>query len=103
MSRTVKSLAGCLLALALPLTAPRAEEPNPNVRFGLPSPARAEPSHREDYHIERPQYTLSYNAETRRPNWVSWRLRQADVGHAERGPFEPDPLLPRGFAKVTSH
>jgi endonuclease G len=73
------------------------------VRFGLPSPAKADPKQREDYLIERPQYTLSYNAETRRPNWVSWRLHKADIGKAERGPFEPDPLLPRGFTKVTSH
>jgi endonuclease G len=82
---------------------PNAEEPSPNVRFGLPSPAKADPKQRDDYLIERPQYTLSYNATTRRPNWVSWRLRKADIGKAERGPFEPDPLLPKGFAKVTSH
>ena len=26
-----------------------------------------------------------------------------DIGKAARGPFSPDPLLPSGFAKVTSH
>jgi endonuclease G len=91
-------LAGC--------TAPRTQEPNRevnrNVRFGMPSPAKADPEEREDYLIERPQYVLSYNAGTRTPNWVSWCLRRGDIGKAERGPFEPDPLLPRGFAHVTS-
>src|SRR5262249_44490279 len=37
------------------------------------------------------------------PNWVSWRLLKSDLGHASRGPFQPDPLLPEGFARVTSH
>jgi endonuclease G len=53
--------------------------------------------------IELPQYVLSYNATTRRPNSVSWQLLKADISHAARGPIESDPLLPRGFAKETSH
>src|SRR5262245_41667292 len=32
-----------------------------------------------------------------------WELRKEDIGKAARGPFSPDPLLPSGFAKVTSH
>jgi endonuclease G len=105
MASLAKLLRGALLAL-LPAIAPltaQEQEPSPNVRFGLPSPAKADPQQREDYLIERPQYALSYNAETRRPNWVSWRLRQEDLGKANRGPFEPDPLLPKGFAKVSTH
>jgi endonuclease G len=46
---------------------------------------------------------LSYNAETQTPNWVCWRLRAADIGDVPRQPFEPDPDLPRGFARVTAH
>jgi endonuclease G len=107
MRAVTPRLTFCLLALLTSVTscssADSSAEPGPNVRFGLPSPAKADPKQREDYLIERPQYTLSYNASTRRPNWVCWRLRQQDVGKAERGPFEPDPLLPKGFAKVTSH
>jgi endonuclease G len=58
---------------------------------------------REAYLSERPQYVLSYNAKTRAPNWVSWRLRMQDIGTAARGPFAPDPLLPQGvIARVTS-
>jgi endonuclease G len=87
----------------LSVTPLAAREPSANVRFGMPSPATADPRQREDYLIERPQYTLSYNAKTRTPNWVSWRLHETDLGKAVRGPFEPDPLLPKGFARVTSH
>ena len=60
----------CLLAwLALSLAAPlAAAEPNRNVRFGMPSPAVADPQHRGDYLIERSQFVLSYNAKTRTPN-----------------------------------
>jgi endonuclease G len=105
MITPTKFLGRPLLALLLaagPLTA-QEPAPNPNVRFGLPSPAKADPQQREDYLIERPQYTLSYNAETRRPNWVCWRLRKEDIGKANRGPFEPDPRLPKSFAKVATH
>jgi endonuclease G len=76
------------------------EDPRANVRFGMPTFAKAD---RDDYLIERPQYVLSYNAHKRTPNWVSWRLVKSDIGSAARAPFEPDPLLPKGFAKVTSH
>jgi endonuclease G len=43
------------------------------------------------------------NAEKRIPNWVCWELRKADIGPIPRAPFTPDPDLPRGMAKVTSH
>jgi endonuclease G len=97
----------CLLSIVaflslLPLLTAQ-ESANRNVRFGLPSPAKASPAHREDYLIERPQYSLSYNAKTRTPNWVSWCLAKHDIGKSKRGAFEPDPLLPSGFAKVSTH
>src|SRR4051812_14805821 len=96
-------LAAWALLLALPLVAQearQAREPNRNVRFGLPAAAATD---REAYLIERPQYVLSYNAKTRTPNWVCWRLTREDIGKARRGPFAPDPALPRNIAKVTSH
>ena len=71
--------------------------------FGLPTSAKTDSAQREDYLIERPQYVLSYNAKLHRPNWVSWSLRQDDIGQSKRGSFEPDPLLPRSFGKVISH
>jgi DNA/RNA endonuclease G (NUC1) len=93
-----------LLTLALlPAAAPPiAEQPDPNAPFGLPSPAKADPSRREDDLSARPQYVLSYNARKRTPNWVCWKLKQADIGPAPRGRFVADPDLPAGMAKVTS-
>jgi endonuclease G len=88
--------------LAAPLLAEPAGAPDPNVRFDLPAPAKADPGDREAYLIERPQYRLSYNAKLRRPNWVSWLLRGQDLGHAQRGAFQPDTLLPRNFPHVPS-
>jgi endonuclease G len=103
MATLLKHRSGPVLALLFAITPLAAREPSANVRFGMPSPAQADPGQREDYLIERPQYTLSYNAKTRTPNWVCWCLRETDLGKAVRGPFEPDPLLPKGFARVTSH
>ena len=98
----VKRFAPPLLALLLAVWPLAAQEPNRNARFGLPSPAKADPRQREDYLIARPQFVLSYNNRTRTANWVCWHLRKGDIGKADRGPFEPDPLLPKGFTKVTS-
>jgi hypothetical protein len=92
------------LTLLLSLAMARAQEANPNIRFGMPAPAEPDPESREAFLIVRQQYVLSYNAKTRTPNWVSWRLRNEDIGNAPRLPFEPDPALPpRIIAKVTSH
>jgi endonuclease G len=100
----LKCLLPALLALLLAASPPAAQQPagNPNVRFGMPAPAKANPESREAYLINRPQYVLSYNAKTRTPNWVCWRLRKEDIGKAARAPFQPDPALPKGFAKVAS-
>jgi endonuclease G len=89
-----------VLLLALPSRAQQPPAPNLNVHFGLP--AKADQKDRDAYLIERPQYVLSYNAGTRTPNWVCWRLRKEDIGKAKRGPFSADPLLPANIAKVTS-
>jgi endonuclease G len=104
-------LASALLTLPSPPTAGEegkvrgavAPRHNRNIHLGMPTPARPDPEQREGYLLARPQYVLSYNARTCGPNWVSWRLVRSDIGKAERGPFEPDPLLPRSFAHVTSH
>jgi endonuclease G len=105
MLARLKCLLPALLALLLATSPPAAQQPaaNPNIRFGMPADAKTDPESREAYLIERPQYVLSYNAKTRTPNWVSWRLRKEDIGNAARGPFAPDPLLPKGvIARVTS-
>jgi endonuclease G len=92
-----------LLALLLTWAPLAAEEPSRHAGLGLPSPAKTDPKQRDDFLISRPQYLLSYNAEKRTPNWVCWQLKKDDLGKAARAPFEPDPDLPRGMQKVTSH
>jgi hypothetical protein len=62
-----------LLALLIAFVPLAAQEPNPNVRFGLPSAAKPEAGQREDYLIERPQYVLSYNATSPIPGAVRHR------------------------------
>jgi endonuclease G len=104
MLARLKCLLPALLALLLTTAPPAAQQPaeNPNIRFGMPAPAKADPKSREAYLIERPQYVLSYNARTLTPNWVAWRLRKEDIGQAARAPFQPDPGLPRNFPHVVS-
>src|ERR1700674_5420369 len=70
---TLVKLSRLVLLILLAVTPLAATaEPSPNVRFGLPSPAKADSKDREDYLLERPQYSLSYNAKTHTPNWVCW-------------------------------
>ncbi len=48
----------------------------------------------DNYLIERPQYTLSYNHSKGESNWVAWHIDRQDLGGADRGKFRPDPDLP---------
>ncbi|MCI0702263.1 MAG: DNA/RNA non-specific endonuclease [Planctomycetia bacterium] len=75
---------------------------NRNVRFGMPAEAKTDPANRTAYLIERPQYVLSYNDDTKNPNWVCWNLTKSDIGKTKRRErFEPDPDLPREFIRIT--
>uniref|UniRef100_UPI0020C4BFFA DNA/RNA non-specific endonuclease n=1 Tax=Oscillatoria sp. HE19RPO TaxID=2954806 RepID=UPI0020C4BFFA len=62
-------------------------------------------SHANNYLIERPQYSLSYNESNKGPNWVSWQLNRSWLGNLSapsRGvrpvtdpyPWQSDRLLP---------
>jgi endonuclease G len=88
-------------------TTPSAQPPgttleNRNIRFGMPAEAKADPSQKDAYLIDRPHYVLSYNDSTHSPNWVSWSLNKSDIGHTKRSPaFETDPDLPKGFYHVS--
>jgi endonuclease G len=93
-------VAGCAPLPSLPVAKREADR---NILFGMPAPAKEDPAEREAYLFKRPQYTLSYNAKRLTPNWVCWQLRKDNIGHAQRGPFESDPDLPKGFPEVTTH
>lgn len=80
-------------------------EPNPQfdeghaenspLYFGNPSDAQALIDEEENYLMEKPQFTLSYNNHTLNPNWVAWHLGLEDLGNADRSDtFRPDPELP---------
>jgi DNA/RNA endonuclease G (NUC1) len=82
-----------------------------------------------NYLIERPQYSLSYNSQTKTPNWVSWQLnstwhksstngglnrpslpeKPSEIGEPQynvyknRYPFEVDYALPIGRSAVTDY
>ena len=73
---------------------------NRNVRFGMPAEAKADPTSRDAYLMDRPQYVLSYNDTTKNPNWVCWNLTATDIGKTERGAFAEDPDLPGEFNRV---
>ncbi len=74
---------------------------NSPLYFGNPSGAAASIENAENYLMEKPQYTLSYNSTTLNPNWVAWHLCQADLGNADRSDtFRPDPNLPENWYAV---
>ena len=55
----------------------------------------------QNYLMEKPQFTISYNNETLNPNWVAWHLSPADLGEADRSDsFRPDTELPQGWYAV---
>ena len=56
-----------------------------HLKLGNPTFARpGENTHRENYLIEKPQFSLSYNDATKTPNWVSWQLDKSWLGNAPR-------------------
>ncbi len=105
MTQTLRLLVplAALAAALAPLSAEPTRQVSPHAPYGLPASRTRPAAEDEDYRIQRPQYVLSYNGDKLRPNWVAWRLEADDLGKSSRGPFEPDPLLPRDIAKVTTH
>ena len=62
-----------------------------NLLLGNPTNAAKDS---DNYLVERPQYTLSYNRSKGEANWVAWHIDRQDLGGADRGKFRPDPALP---------
>lgn len=55
----------------------------------------------QNYLMEKPQFTISYNNESLNPNWVAWHLGISDLGEADRSDsFRPDTELPEGWYAV---
>jgi endonuclease G, mitochondrial len=71
--------------------------------LGNPSEATLESNNSNNYLIERPQYTLSYNRDRGTPNWVSWHVSQDWLGTTDRqDDFRADQALPNSWYKVTA-
>jgi len=55
----------------------------------------------QNYLLEKPQFTISYNNDSLNPNWVAWHLGISDLGEADRSDsFRPDTELPEGWYAV---
>jgi endonuclease G len=71
-----------------------------HLTMGNPSAAGADPA---NYLMEKPEFTLSYNRDLGRPNWVSWHLSDEWVGTLSRvDTFRPDPQVPPDWYRVQS-
>jgi endonuclease G len=69
--------------------------------LGNPTGATPDVANENNYLMQRPQYTLSYNRSKATPNWVAWRLDTSWLGSAPRqDDYRPDPSLPAGWYQV---
>jgi DNA/RNA endonuclease G (NUC1) len=69
-----------------------------NVALGNPSAAGSDPA---NYLMEKPEFTLAYNRDLGRPNWVSWHISNEWIGTLTRvDTFRPDPQVPPDWYRV---
>jgi endonuclease G len=81
-----------------PASGPSRDE---NLALGNPSGATASMASPSNYLLVKDQYTLSYNRDQGKPNWVSWHLSTAWEGSAPRqDDFRADATLPSGWYQV---
>jgi endonuclease G len=67
----------------------------------LGNPSNASAVDPANFLIRRTQYALSYARDRGGPNWVSWHLSKASLGHVRRtGKFLVDTSLPMGWHEV---
>jgi len=83
--------------------APAPQPPSVHLAFGNPSNAVADPSQPNNYLMEKPSFTLSYNRDKGTPNWVSWHLETAWTGNLSRiDTFRADPAVSPDWYRVQS-
>jgi endonuclease G len=68
--------------------------------LGNPSGSTTTISDDNNFLMVKPQYALSFNNSKGGPNWVSWHLKQSDIGMEKRGKFRPDTDLPAAFKHI---
>lgn len=69
--------------------------------LGNPSNATTDVVNENNYLMNKPQYSLSYNRSRATANWVAWRLDSNWIGSTPRqDDFRPDSTLPSGWYQV---
>src|ERR1051325_9644669 len=75
--------------------------PSVHLTMGNPSNAVADSNQFDNYLMQKPTYSLSYNRDKGTPNWVSWHLEPAWFGNLTRfDTFRPDPAVPPEWYRV---
>jgi len=65
-----------------------------HLTFGNPNGAVADPNQPNNYLMEKPEFSVSYNRDKGGPNWVSWHLTDEWAGSLVRvDTFRPDPAV----------
>ena len=73
-----------------------------HLTMGNPTNAVTSTSYPTNYLLVKSQYALSYNNNTRNPNWVSWQLNNSWLGSTPRqDDFRADTTLPSTFYRVS--
>ena len=89
------------VSISLTVNAPAAGE-NP-LLLGNPTNAVSDIANENNYLMQKPQYSLSYNRSRATANWVAWRLDSSWIGTTPRqDDFRPDLSLPNGWFQVQS-
>jgi len=75
--------------------------PSVHLTMGNPSGAAASLAFPNNYLMEKPTYSLSYNRDKGTPNWVSWHLDSSWYGTLARvDTFRPDPKVDPSWYRV---
>jgi len=75
--------------------------PSEHLTMGNPSNAVTNVLVPDNYLMEKPQYSMSYNRDNGESNWVSWHLDASWLGSAARqNDFRADTTLPAGWYQV---
>ena len=76
---------------------------SPHLTMGNPSNAVTSTSYPTNYLLVKSQYAVSYNNNTRIPNWVSWQLNSSWLGSTPRqDDFRADTTLPSTWYRVSA-
>jgi endonuclease G len=83
--------------------APAPHPPSVHLTLGNPTNAVADLLQSNNYLMEKPSFTLSYNRDKGTPNWVSWHLETGWTGSLSRtDTFRADPAVSPDWYRVQS-